>query len=102
MMEGAAMTLETHRGYLNIYRSGVWHSCGKPGAFDRHGGDLYPTPQAAEAAISPRSHFIATVVVEWYELDGVVPNPVPGELNGTMVLGGSALGWRPAEIARGE
>lgn len=54
-------------GWLNIYRSGVYHRCGKPGAFDRHAGDLYPTEQAARDAIDPVSHYVDTVPVVWTE-----------------------------------
>lgn len=69
-----------HQGYVNIYRSGYFHSCGKPGAFDRHPGDIYPTREAAEGDITPRSHYIATVPVEWEEEEHVTANPVLGPM----------------------
>lgn len=37
----------TVKGYMNIYRSGYYHRKGKPKAFDRHAGDIYPTVAAA-------------------------------------------------------
>lgn len=63
-------------GWLNIYRSGVYHKCGKPGAFDRHAGDVYPTEAAAKAAIDPATHYVDTVPVVWTEVgQDVKPNP---------------------------
>lgn len=66
------------QGYMNVYRSGFFHTPGKPGAYDRHPGDLYATREAAEADIYPRSHFIATVgPVEWDEPEVPAVNPMP-------------------------
>jgi hypothetical protein len=55
------------QGWMNIYRSGFFHTPGKPGAYDRHPGDLYATEEAARADIFPRTHYIATVPCEWEE-----------------------------------
>ena len=54
-------------GYMNVYRSGHFHRVGKPGMFDRHAGDLYPTHESALADIEPASHYIDTVPVVWNE-----------------------------------
>lgn len=54
-------------GYMNVYRSGWFHRQGKPGAFDRHAGDIYPTMAAAMENIEPRSHYLATTSVTWWE-----------------------------------
>lgn len=59
------------KGYINIYRSGFFHTCGKPGAYDRHPGDIYATEDAALRDIHPRSHYIGTVPVQWDE--GTLP-----------------------------
>lgn len=64
-------------GYVNIYRSGLYHSPGKPGAYDRHPGDIYATEVAAKDDIYPRSHYVATVPVEWEEATTPYLNPVP-------------------------
>jgi hypothetical protein len=63
------------KGWINIYRSGIFHRIGKPGAFDRHPGDIYPTEEAAIQDIEPRSHYITTVPVEWSEEGCVECNP---------------------------
>jgi hypothetical protein len=55
------------QGWINIYRSGVYHTEGKPFAFDRHGGDIYPSEQAALLAVDPLSHYISTEVILWHE-----------------------------------
>lgn len=65
-------------GWINIYRSGFFHTAGKPGAYDRHPGDIYATECAARADISPASHYIATVPISWQE--AVVP-PVNPRVN---------------------
>jgi hypothetical protein len=53
--------------YQNVYRSGYYHRAGKPGQFDRHPGDLYPTRDAAEADVDPPWMYVDTVKVVWYE-----------------------------------
>jgi hypothetical protein len=45
-------------GYINIYRSGLYHTPGKPGAYDRHPGDIYATEAAAIEDIYPHSHYV--------------------------------------------
>lgn len=65
-------------GWINIYRSGFFHTAGKPGAYDRHPGDIYATEADARADISPASHYVATVPVSWQE--AVVP-PVNPRVN---------------------
>ena len=57
----------TLSGFINVYRSGFYHKCGKQGAFDRHGGDIYPTRESAVAAIEPRDYYVDTVRIEWTE-----------------------------------
>lgn len=59
--------MATCRGYINIYRSGFFHTPGKHGAYDRHPGDIYGSDDDARADVHPRSHYIATVPVEWDE-----------------------------------
>lgn len=54
-------------GWINIYKSGVYHTTGKPGAYDRHGGDVYGTYDAAILAIEPKSHYLDTLPVVWLE-----------------------------------
>lgn len=54
-------------GFQNIYRSGYYHRCGKPGMYDRHPGDLYPTRSAALDDIEPMALYVSTVKVVWYE-----------------------------------
>jgi hypothetical protein len=54
-------------GWQNIYRSGYYHRCGKPGMYDRHPGDLYPTRDAAERDVEPPEQYVTTVKVVWYE-----------------------------------
>lgn len=63
-------------GYINIYRSGVYHSEGKAGAFNRHGGDVYATFEAATEAIHPASHYVDTLAINWEDGDtSIRPNP---------------------------
>ena len=62
-------------GYINLYRSGWFHRQGKPGAFDLHAGDVYPTLESAERDIEPRTHYLATVPVCWQSDQAVAPNP---------------------------
>jgi hypothetical protein len=54
-------------GWMNIYRAGFYHRAGKPGVYDRHPGDLYPTREAALADIEPRHLYVGTVSVSWWE-----------------------------------
>lgn len=70
-------TPATITGYINIYRSGLYHTPGKPGAYDRHPGDIYATEAAALDDIYPRSHYVATVPVTWVEPTVPYLNPVP-------------------------
>lgn len=69
------------KGYINIYRSGIFHREGKPGAFNRHPGDIYPDKETAIADIEPRSHYVTTVPIEWEETDcaGCEANPPTSE-----------------------
>lgn len=67
------------KGYVNIYRSGLYHRAGKPGAYDRHPGDIYPTEAAAVADIRPRSHYIATCPVAWEEAAPLAVNAPESE-----------------------
>jgi hypothetical protein len=64
------------KGWINIYRSGFFHTPGKPDAYDRHPGDIYATEWAALDAIAPRDYYIATVPVTWEE--EVIPPVNPG------------------------
>lgn len=56
-------------GWMNIYKSGYFHRAGKPGMYDRHPGDLYPTRESALADVDPRAAhlYMTTVKVVWYE-----------------------------------
>lgn len=74
--------MKTVTGWLNVYRSGFFHREGKPDAFNRHAGDLYPTQEAAIRDIEPLSHYVATVPVQWSEpeyphVNGSHSQPVP-------------------------
>lgn len=62
-------------GYMNIYRSGYYHTPGKPGAFDRHAGDFYATEEAALLAAEPHAGYICTVPVSWEEDSVPLVNP---------------------------
>ena len=80
--------MATVRGYINIYRSGFFHSPGKPGAYDRHPGDCYATREDAVRDIHPRSHYVATCPVEWEEetVPSVnAPAPVAAEVKDGIV-----------------
>lgn len=68
------MKLALIQGFMNVYRSGHFHRAGKPGNFDRHGGDLYPDYASAVAAIEPASHYVATVPVSWPDYVGIQAN----------------------------
>src|ERR1700728_3099970 len=54
-------------GYINVYRNGYYHRRGKPNAFDRHVGDIYPSLQSALGEIVPGSHYIGTAEITWNE-----------------------------------
>lgn len=64
-----------HWGWINIYKSGLYHSVGKPGAFDRHGGDVYATFDASQQAIHPQELYVATLPVVWIEPELIHANP---------------------------
>lgn len=49
--------------FMNLYRQGWYHRAGKPGTMRFHGGDLYPTREAAVADIDPAAPYIGTVPV---------------------------------------
>lgn len=66
-------------GFVNIYKSGVFHRRGKPRAYDRHPGDIYPTQKAAEADIDWDAGYVATAPIQWYEDKAVDPNPESSE-----------------------
>lgn len=61
--------MRLQEGWINIYRSGVYHTPGKPSAFDRHGGDVYPSEAAAKEHIDPLSHYLDTVPVQWFDTE---------------------------------
>jgi hypothetical protein len=69
----------TQQGYINVYRSGFFHTAGKAGTVDTHGGDIYTTREKAIEDINPVSHYIATVPIEYPVLslvrEGDVGNP---------------------------
>lgn len=50
--------------YINLYHSGFYHRSGKPGQFNVHPGDLYPTKEAAERDVDFEAPYIATVPVQ--------------------------------------
>ena len=54
-------------GFINVYKSGFWHQEGKAGAFDRHGGDIYPNQAAAFNAIEQPHLHVATVPIYWHD-----------------------------------
>lgn len=66
-----------HRGFVNIYRSGMFHREGKPTAYNRHPGDIYPTQDEALQDIDPRAAhlYVCTVPIAWAEPMKVQPNP---------------------------
>lgn len=75
-----------HWGWINIYKSGKYHTPGKPGAFDRHPGDIYMSKIAAFEDIDrdPRAGYVDTVPVAWEEAERPAvnaarprPEPVP-------------------------
>ena len=69
-------------GFINIYKSGHYHRQGKPGAYDRHPGDIYPTYEAAVGDIDQAAvHlYVGTAPVTWIETDdGLTVNPPDSE-----------------------
>ena len=62
-------------GFMNIYRSGVFHRIGKPCTYDRHPGDFYGTREEALKYIEPASAYIGTVPVEWDDPEDIQVNP---------------------------
>lgn len=63
------------KGWINVYQSGHFHRLNKPCCFNRHGGDIYPTREAALKDIEPPSHYVDTVEIEWVDVKDVQPNP---------------------------
>lgn len=63
------------QSWMNVYRSGFFHREGKPNTLDRHAGDLYDSEAEALRQIFPKSHYIATVPVEWDDPEDIKPNP---------------------------
>lgn len=49
--------------YVNLYLSGYYHRAGKPGQFNVHPGDLYPTAVQAINDIDPDAPYVGTVEV---------------------------------------
>ena len=54
-------------GYINVYRNGYYHRRGKPNAFDRQVGDIYPSLESALGEIAPGSRYIGTAEITWQE-----------------------------------
>ena len=56
-------------GWVNVYKSGKYHTPGKPGAFDRHPGDIYMSKTAAMEDIDrdPSAGYVDTVPLAWEE-----------------------------------
>jgi hypothetical protein len=56
----------TH-GWVNIYKSGKYHTPGKPGAYDRHAGDIYSSHAQAwqERDLSEEAGYLDTVPVTY-------------------------------------
>jgi hypothetical protein len=54
-------------GWINIYRSGLYHVAGKPGAYDRHGGDIYPTKDLALKHMDDNQFYVTTISISWYD-----------------------------------
>lgn len=72
------------QGYINVYVSGFWHQEGKAGAFNRHGGDIYPSAKAAFDAIEQPHMHVATVPLYWEENKPVRANVDPRPLEDAM------------------
>lgn len=53
------------RHWINVYVAGIYHAANKPGTENRHGGDIYVSEAVARQAIHPRSHYVATVPIEF-------------------------------------
>lgn len=51
------------QAWINLYTSGYYHRSGKPGQYNVHPGDMYPTHKAALADIDPQAPYVATVPV---------------------------------------
>lgn len=51
------------QAWINLYISGYYHRAGKPGQYNVHPGDLYPTEEAAKLDIDPNAPYFATVPV---------------------------------------
>lgn len=49
--------------WINIYKSGYWHTPGKLGTCDMHAGDCYNSRAEAEAAIERPDLYVTTVSV---------------------------------------
>lgn len=88
------MQTVTMTGFVNIYRNGWFHRAGKPHNMDRHTGDIYATYEEAVADIDPPSHWIATVPVQWEDVEKVLPNPadsVPTSLRDSRAAYAAAI-----------
>lgn len=44
--------------YLNVYQSGYYHRLNKPGQFNCHPGDLYPTYEGAVDDVDPEARHL--------------------------------------------
>lgn len=63
-------------GYVNIYKSGVYHTPGKPGAYNMHAGDVYPSYISAYNAREENNGYLATVALGlWTMLERQDVNP---------------------------
>lgn len=62
-------------GWINVYESGYYHRAGKPGAFDRHAGDIYADKDVAMREVDPVELYIDTVPVFWTEQHSIEANP---------------------------
>ena len=60
------------KGWINLYRSGYFHRCGKPAVCERHAGDVYLDEAAARRDIDPPELYVATVPIEWDDPDDCV------------------------------
>lgn len=95
-------------GFMNIYRSGHFHRKGKPGMFDRHGGDLYPTREAALADIdrSLSAGYVATTdAIVWYEAVQQQANPpssVPVPMSQTRIRAVPKAGFDSLETSEAD
>lgn len=64
-------------GWINIYDSTLsgFHTTGKPGAYDRHAGDVYATRESALRHCNPAKARIATLCIAWHEGQIITVNP---------------------------